>query len=154
LLFYGTKYDTIASSPKIVIDTNVLLSALRSNRGASHKLLKMIPENKFTLCSSPALVLEYEDVLKRHAQKEIQQSEKEVDDILNYLCSVGEHTKIYYLWRPTLKDPSDDMVLELAVASGAKVIVTYNLKDFSGSHRFKVTAKTPKDFLHSIGAIP
>lgn len=154
MLFYGTKYDTIVSLPKIVIDTNILLSALRSNRGASHKLLKMIPENKFTLCISPALVLEYKDVLKRHAQKEIQPSEKDVDDILNYLCSVGEHTKVYYLWRPMLKDPSDDMVLELAVAAGAGVIVTYNLKDFSGSNRFKISAKTPKDFLHSIGAIP
>ena len=142
------------SSPKIVIDTNVLVSALRSSRGASHKLLKMIPEKKFTVCISPALILEYEDDIKRHIPNEIRLSEKDVDDVLNYLCSVGEPTKIYYLWRPTLKDPSDDMVLELAVASGSKVIVTYNLKDFFSSSRFNVLAITPKDFLQSIGAIP
>lgn len=139
--------------PRIVIDTNVLLSGLRSKLGASHLLLKNIPRQKFNFCISPALVLEYEDVLKRHSGGDIEQTPEEIDDIIDYLCAVGEPTKIYYLWRPQLKDPSDDMVLELAVASGAKQIITFNQKDFGRASFFGITPVKPKDFLKTIGVI-
>ena len=54
-------------------------------------------------------------------------SEQAINDLLDYICATSKHTKIYYLWRPCLKDPKDDMVLELAVAAKADFIVTYNL---------------------------
>ena len=141
------------SLTRVVIDTNVLLSGLRSKLGASYLLLESIPKRKFDFCISPALILEYEDVLKRHSGGDIEQTPEEIDDIIDYLCSVGEPTKIYYLWRPQLKDPSDDMVLELAVASGVKQIVTFNHKDFDRASFFGITPITPKDFLKTIGVI-
>lgn len=71
----------------------------------------------------------------------------EIDDVLDYICSVSSHREIYYLWRPFLRDPEDDLVLELAVESEADYIVTYNLKDFVDVDRFAIEAITPKEFL-------
>lgn len=141
------------SFPKIIIDTNVVLSGLRSKLGASYRLLELIPEKKFEFYISPALILEYEDVLKRNSGVDIKQSESEIDDILDYLCSVGKHAKIYYLWRPQLKDPADDMILELAVASGVKQIITFNIKDFEQAKSFGITPMPPRQFLKKIGEI-
>jgi putative PIN family toxin of toxin-antitoxin system len=141
------------SLPKIIIDTNVVLSGLRSKLGASYRLLELIPKEKFEFYISPALILEYEDVLKRNSGVDIKQSESEIDDILDYLCLVGEHAKIYYLWRPQLKDPADDMILELAVASGVKQIITFNIKDFEQAKSFGITPMPPRQFLKKIGEI-
>lgn len=117
-------------------------------------LLESIPKGLFDFCISPALIFEYEDVLKRHSGENIIQTLEEIDDILDYLCSVGKHTKIYYLWRPQLSDPKDDLLLELAVAADAKQIVTFNLKDFKKAKSFGVTPIKPKNFLQSIGVLP
>lgn len=67
--------------------------------------------------------------------------------ILGFLCSTAHRQKIYYLWRPNLPDPKDDLVLELAVAAQAKHIVTYNLRDFQGAERFGIQIVKPEDFL-------
>ena len=75
-------------------------------------------------------------------------------DILDYLCMVSEHRRIFFLWRPFLKDPKDDMVLELAVEAEVEYIVTHNLKDFHGVEHFGIKAITPKEFLRKIGEIP
>src|SRR5690349_16157484 len=103
-------------NPKIIIDTNVVLTALRSVNGASNKLMQLVGTKKFTLCISVGLILEYEDVLTRKIHK---LSKTQVNQFLDYICSASEHVKVHYSWRPTLKDPSDDMVLELAVAASA-----------------------------------
>jgi len=137
----------------IVLDTNVIVSGLRSSKGASFKLLKLLPNNTFRIALSPAIILEYEDVLKRNIGVGIRQTTEEIGDILDYICKIGQETKIYYLWRPFLKDASDDMVLELAVASGSKYIVTFNLKDFKGSEQFNVKAITPQTYLKKIGEL-
>ena len=94
---------------KIVVDTNVIVSGLRSSKGASYKLLKTFPKEIFKITISPALILEYEDVLKRNIGKGIKQTSSEIVDIIDYICKIGEETKIYYIWRPFLKDASDDM---------------------------------------------
>lgn len=72
---------------------------------------------------------------------------EDIDAVLNYLCSVGHHRMIYYLWRPVLRDPKDDLVLELAVESNADYLVTHNIRDFAGSERFGVRIVSPRDFL-------
>ena len=64
------------------------------------------------------------------------------------------HRRIFFLWRPFLKDPKDDMVLELAVEAEVEYIVTHNLKDFHGAEHFGIKAITPKEFLRKIGEIP
>jgi putative PIN family toxin of toxin-antitoxin system len=138
--------------PHIVMDTNVLVAALRSREGASFKVLSLVDNRKFTLCLSVPLVLEYEAASKKQA-KATGLAAADVDTIIDYLCLVGEHYKVYYLWRPFLRDPKDDMVLELAVASNAESIVTYNRADFKGANQFGVKVITPKALLQQIGAV-
>jgi predicted nucleic acid-binding protein len=79
---------------------------------------------------------------------------QDFDDILDYFCSVaGLHT-IFYLWRPFVPDPDDDMLLELAVEAGCNRLVTYNLRDFPGTEQFVVQAITPQNFLKEIEVLP
>jgi putative PIN family toxin of toxin-antitoxin system len=138
--------------PNIVIDTNVLIATLRSRRGASFRLLKLISTDKFEFSLSVALVLEYEAAAKR-LMGEIPLDEDDIDAILDYMCKVGRHQKVSYLWRPYLKDASDDMVLELAVAAGCEGIVTYNKSDFEGVEEFGLTVETAREFLERIGEL-
>jgi len=137
---------------QVVIDTNVIISALRSQYGASYKLLMLLEKANFETNLSVPLLLEYEDVSKRQAE-ELELSEKTIDDILDYLCTVSRRWKIHYLWRPFLKDPKDDMVLELAVASKSEAIITYNKRDFSGAEQFGVRLMNPQKLLVELGEI-
>ncbi|MEA3553673.1 MAG: putative toxin-antitoxin system toxin component, PIN family [Campylobacterota bacterium] len=132
----------------IVIDTNVLLSAIYSNKGASYKLISMIDSKKFTVNISTTLIYEYEEILKLKSKLET----KYVDSILNYICVIGKKNKIFYLWRPKLKDSDDDFLLELAVKSNS-IIVTLNGKDFKPASEFNLKVMTPKEFLQYIGEI-
>ena len=132
----------------IVIDTNVLLSALYSNRGASYKLLSIIDSDKFVVNISTTLIYEYEEILKKKSKLEF----KYIDSILNYICKIGKKNKIFYLWRPKLKDVDDDFLLELAVKSDS-IIVTLNKKDFKPAKQFNLKVMTPKEFLQYIGEI-
>jgi putative PIN family toxin of toxin-antitoxin system len=136
---------------RLVLDTNVLVAALRSRRGASFELLSRFgQESGLELNLSVPLVLEYEEVAKRPGTVPGLSSE-DIDAVIDYLCAVSKHREIFFLWRPHLKDPKDDMVLELAVAAGADII-TFNLKDFSGAETFGVRALTPQTLLKEIGA--
>ena len=137
---------------QVVIDTNVIISALRSQYGASYKLLMLLEQANFESNLSVPLLLEYEDVSKRQAE-ELELSEKTIDDILDYLCTVAKRWKIYYLWRPFLKDPKDDMVLELAVASRCEAIITYNKRDFLGIEQFGLRLMNPQELLVELGEI-
>ena len=132
----------------IVIDTNVLLSAIYSNKGASYKLISMIDSDKFVVNISTTLIYEYEEILKSKSKLEI----KYIDSILNYICKIGKKNKIFYLWRPKLKDVDDDFLLELAVKSES-IIVTLNGKDFKPASEFNLKIMTPKEFLQYIGEI-
>ncbi len=137
---------------KIVIDTNVMVSALKSSRGASFKLLSILPDKKYVSVVSVPLVIEYESVLKRTGLvPDI--SHKDIDDFIDYLCTISEHQDIYYLWRPFLSDPFDDHILEVAVASESNAIITYNKKDFNGIETFGLSVLDPKEFLLEIGEI-
>ena len=78
-------------------------------------------------------------------------SAEDVRDIVDYVCSVARRQKIFYLWRPLLRDPKDDMVAEVAVAAGAQAVVTYNRRDFVGIERFGVRVFSPQEFLRTIG---
>lgn len=133
--------------PRIVLDTNVLVSAMLSRRGASYALLNLIESAAFAVCVSVPLVLEYEDALRRDAIKG-RVTSSSVDDVLDYMCDVAEKHQVHYLWRPHLKDPKDDMVLELALAADCKYIVTYNLRDFRIQTRGALRVLTPGEFLN------
>jgi predicted nucleic acid-binding protein len=98
------------------------------------------------------LLLEYEDVLKRPDAGHLL-SPEQVDDVLDFLCASASLRDIFYLWRPILSDPKDDFVLELAVESGCKYIITFNLRDFTGAQKFGVAAIRPQEFLRELGEI-
>lgn len=140
------------SVPDIIIDTNVLIAALRSKRGASYKLLTLIGTKKFEIHDSVPLILEYEDVLTRQ-QSELGFSQEDISDLIDVLCSQAHHHEIHFLWRPFLSDPNDELILELAVASQSGYIVTHNISDFKGVEEFGVQAITPRDFLKIIDEV-
>lgn len=130
-----------------MLDTNVLVSAFRSREGVAFRLVSLLREGRFEISISVPLVLEYEAVLLRSTSL----SEEAVLSVVRYLSSIAHRQEIFFLWRPGLPDPKDDMVLELAVASRASYIVTYNGKDFAAAERFGIRAVTPKAFLDVIG---
>lgn len=134
---------------RIVLDTNVLYAGLYSSKGASYKVLQMIDEDKLKPVISITLLFEYEDILKRN-QGGLGLSSLEIEKILDYFCMRSEHQKIYFLWRPFLPDPKDDHLLELAIASGTKFIVTHNTKDFKGLEKFSIKSVTPKKLMEEI----
>ncbi len=140
------------SVPHIVLDTNVILSALRSQKGASFKLLSLVGTKKFEIHDSVALVLEYEDVLQRY-RAEVGLSQDDVSIFIDSLCSMAQHHKIYFSWRPSLPDANDELILELAVSAKCEYIVTHNIKDFKGAEKFGIKAVTPKEFLQIIDEV-
>ncbi len=137
---------------RVVVDTNVLISALRSRRGASFKLLGMIDDKRLRVILSVPLFLEYEDVAKRLVKRGGLRI-KDVDAILSYVAAIAEARRIHYLWRPLLRDPKDDMLLEVAVAGNADAIITFNKRDFEGIDLFNIDLMTPQELLRKLGEI-
>ena len=134
---------------RIILDTNVLYAGLYSSKGASFRVLQAIKKDRLKLVMSTTLLFEYEDILKRN-QIVLGLSDEEIEKLLDYLCLQSEHQRIYFLWRPRLPDPKDDHLLELAVASGTKLIVTHNTKDFKGVEKFGIRSLTPKELMEEI----
>lgn len=138
---------------RIVLDTCVVTSALRSRRGASFRVLELVDSGQFEICLSIPLLLEYEEVSMRLLGA-ISLTKVDMESILDYLCRVAHHQKVYYLWRPFLNDPKDDMVLEAAIAGRCARLVTHNVRDFRGSNQFGVRVITPGEFLRELGDRP
>ena len=134
--------------PSIVIDTNVLVSALRSRQGASFALLRRLLDKRFAVVISVPLMMEYESVLLRPAMVPL--TTRQVGDVLDTVCAVAREQAIHFLWRPQLRDASDDMVLETVVNGRVDFLVTHNVRDFSGAHTFDVKVMTPHEFLSVI----
>jgi putative PIN family toxin of toxin-antitoxin system len=140
------------SVPQIVIDTNVIVAGLRSRNGNAFRVLGLVGSERFNIHLSVPLALEYEEVLLRELSN-LTINASDVQDFIDFHCAVATHHQIFFLWRPYLRDPKDDMVLELAVKAGCDSVVTYNVRDFVGIEQFGVSAITPAKFLESIGAM-
>lgn len=136
---------------RIVLDTSVLVAATRSNRGASFRLLQLIPDERFQICLSMPLYLEYLDVLTRPEHLLAGLSVQQVVGAVRYLASKAHLQEVYFHWRPFLRDSMDDMLLELVVAAQATRIVTFNLRDFAGVEQFGIRVISPRDLLVEIG---
>lgn len=120
---------------------------MRSQNGASQQLLRMLPSPKFTPALSLSFYVEWQAVLTRPEHMPPGATNEQMHSFLRYLASLCHLQDIHYLWRPFLRDPNDDMVLECAVASGCPYLVTHNVRDFQHSHELGVQAIRPGPFL-------
>lgn len=130
-----------------VLDTNILVSGLRSSLGASNEVLTRLAKGEFRVGVSTALVLEYEDVLMRPGVLSASYGPAQIASFLDSFCAVATEAYIYFRWRPFLPDPKDDMIFECALACGASHIVTHNIGDFREAGAFGISAMTPSQFL-------
>jgi putative PIN family toxin of toxin-antitoxin system len=138
---------------RVILDTNVLVAALRSDMGASYAIVSQLPSERFQMALTVPLYLQYQDVLTRPEHMTGVSTRDEVLNFLRYLCSIAHRQRVFFLWRPWLKDPKDDMVLEAAVASQSRYIITHNLRDFTGSGveaYFRIVPIRPREFLHRL----
>ena len=135
---------------KVVFDTSVLVAGLRSSQGASFALISAIPSPAFQICLSVGLYAEWQDVLSRPENLPPGRTAEDSRRFLRYLAGRAHLQDIHFLWRPFLRDSDDDMLLELAFASGCRYIVTHNIRDFKGSEQLGISAITPGDFLYEI----
>jgi predicted nucleic acid-binding protein len=134
----------------VVLDTDVVIAGVRSSSGAARVWLDMVFRLEVSIAISVPLMLQYEAVLKR--DEHLAAAGISIDDagkILDALSLAARHVDIQYLWRPVLKDPTDEMVLEAAINSGAEKLLTFNMKDFKGADRFGICVETPGDALHA-----
>jgi predicted nucleic acid-binding protein len=137
--------DRMNKLPKIVIDTNVLVSALKSRRGWSFDVLERIGGGQFEHVVNVPLVMEYEDVLHREGMVPL--ASAAVDDVLDYLCASGLRQRVHFLWRPKLSDVRDDMVLEAAFNGQCDAIVTWNVRDFAAAAALNIEVLSPDLFV-------
>jgi len=138
---------------QIVLDTNVLVAAMRSKQGASYRLLSLLGDGRWRPNVTVAVVLEYEAVLKRDCVQ-FGLTEEDVDDVVDAICAEGGLHRLYFLWRPVASDPDDDLMLEAAIASHSDFIITFNKRDFRDSVRFGIRCLTPKEFLILLKELP
>ena len=139
---------------RVVLDTNVIVAGLRSPAGASTALIDRALKRAFTPLLSVALALEYEAVCRDPAQRIVSGlSEMEVETIIAALCAVARPVPTWFLWRPQLRDPADEMVLEAAINGTADALVTFNRQDFGQvPARFGIALLSPQEALRRISS--
>ncbi len=134
---------------KVAFDTDVIIAARRSRSGASYALLRALRAGQIEAVASVPMMLEYEAVLMRPEQRQAMgMSVEEVGRFLDALARLLTPVVPYFLWRPRLRDPDDEMVLEAAVNSGADAIVTFNKRHFlPEATQFHLDILTPGEAL-------
>lgn len=137
---------------KIVLDTDVIIAGMRSPSGASAEIIRSARRGEVTLMASVSLFMEYESkcTLPMHYLA-AGLSAQEADIFINTLASIAKPVKTHYLWRPQLRDPADEMVLEAAVNGGAEALISFNQKYFGLTPlRFGIKLLLPSEFLRSL----
>ncbi len=132
----------------IILDTNVLVAGLRSTQGCSRRILHAVFEQRLKVGASPTLFLEYEAVLLRPENLvACRLNRTEIIELLNALAGILMPIDVNFLWRPQLRDPADEMVLEAAVNGCATALVTWNTRDFMpAANKFELRVMRPDDF--------
>ena len=137
---------------RLVLDTDVIVAALRSPGGASAEILRQARRGRVMLLVSVPLAMEYEAVCSEAEHRlAAGLTEREVEIFLDALVAMAEPVKTHFLWRPQLRDPGDEMVLEAAVNGRANVLVTFNVRDFGPvpSH-FGIALRVPREAIERI----
>ena len=133
---------------KLVMDTSAFIAGLRSPSGAAAELLRLTLLGRTEMLASVPLFIEYEAVAMREEHLAAAGlSRDQVGALLDALARVIRSIDIEFLWRPQLRDPDDEMVLEAAINGAADTIVTFNIRDFAGAERFGVRPMTPGEAL-------
>ena len=136
---------------RLVLDTNVVVAAFRSRRGASSVLLRHTEAGTIRVLCSTALLLEYEAVLGRAAIREATgHSLRDVERIVDALAAVAEPVEVRFRTRPLLHDPNDEIVIEAASNGRADAIVTHNVKDFAPAQTLGIDIATPAEILRRL----
>jgi putative PIN family toxin of toxin-antitoxin system len=137
---------------KVVLDTSVIISAMRSRLGASNALLELGASGSFEMLATPALFLEYEEVVYREEHRTVHRlSDERIEEFLRGLAAMMTPVRVYYQWRPQMLDADDELVLEAALNGRADRIVTHNIRDFLPTiSRFQLSAVTPSTFLREV----
>jgi len=137
-----------------VLDTAVVVAALRTRLGAGNAVLRLVAQKRVVALATPPLFLEYEDVLKRPEHQLVHGLTPEaVDQFLAELAALLEPVEVHFQWRPQSRDPNDEMVLEAAINGQANALVTYNIKDFAeAGERFRISVLRPGDLLKKVKA--
>jgi putative PIN family toxin of toxin-antitoxin system len=137
---------------RVVLDTDVIVTALRSATGGSNAVLREVAHGRLLPLVTPALFLEYEAVLKRAEQRIVHGLDlKGVDRFLAGLASASEAVEVSFQWRPQLSDANDEMVFEAAVNGQADALVTHNVKDFAkAAPKFGLRILRPGELLKEI----
>jgi putative PIN family toxin of toxin-antitoxin system len=129
---------------KVVLDADVMVAAVRSRRGASAAWLRAVLRGEVQILVSVPLMLHYESVLLRPQHRAPSfLSSVELDMLLDAIALIATPVIISYLWRPMLRDPNDELVLETAVNGQADLLLTFNERDFAGAERFTVRISRP-----------
>lgn len=139
---------------RVVLDTDIVVAALRSPRGGSAEVLRLARAGRLQLVASMALLLEYESVATRPDQlRAIGASRRQVLSALDDIAALADEAQRHFRWRPQLRDAADEMVLEAAINGRARFLMTFNRRDFGAAPaRFGVLLCTPADFLRSLQA--
>lgn len=137
---------------KIVMDTDTVVAALRSPSGASAELLRRARRGEIVLAASVSLFMEYEAVCSRPEHLlAAGLAARDIGVFLDGLAHMVEPVEVHFLWRPQLRDPADELVLEAAVNAAAQALITFNLKHFArATERFGLTVSQPGPFLRSL----
>ena len=135
-----------------VLDTDVIVAGLRSTQGASRQLLRLLASEQLVVVASVPTMLEYEAVLKRPENlRATNLSTSEINEFLDSMAGMIVPVSLFFLWRPVLRDPADEHILEAAVNGRADVLVTFNIRHFrEGAARFGVEVLRPGELLQRI----
>lgn len=137
---------------RVILDSNVIVASLRSRTGASYRLLATLGHARWQSVVTPALMFEYEDVVRRPGNAP-GLSEQDITDVLDAIYQHSHRQFVYFSWRPMSADTGDDFVLEAAVAGGCDFIVSFNKRHLRPVWEFGIRVLSPADLLRIIGEI-
>ena len=137
---------------RVILDTNIVLVAMRSNTGASHRLLATIVHRRWQSIVTPALMYEYEDVARRPGAAP-GLSAQDITNILDLIYRKSQRQFVWFSWRPLSSDPGDDAILEAAIAGRCDYVVSFNARHLWAVRDFGIEVLKPVDLLKLIGEI-
>lgn len=135
----------------MILDTDVIIAAIRSTKGASAEIVRRVLRGEIGIELTVAMALEYEAVATREEHLVAGElTAVEALNLIDNLAALAKPVEIHFRWRPQLRDVDDEMVLEAAINANDRTIVTFNAKDFAGAERFDVRVLSPKEILEKL----